>query len=190
MPHFQSWSEITEQICMKFVVMKYNLIHCCLNCIRMKHFEFLDIIQTVIFSIAVIVVVSIFLLFVKIQKNRWILYQNEKSNRTAPSTSKQMKLSFCTDLTSLLNFCLAVDLESLSFLQVLWNHLLSRYPEKDWNREKYAWVWHPYFFMRYTPRVTKIPKWKYSICILARKITKPLFSMWIYYISSNFWLHK
>ena len=29
-----------------------------------------------------------------------------------------------------------------------------------------------------TPRVSKMPKWKYLMCILARKITKPLLSMW------------
>ena len=44
-----------------------------------------------------------------------------------------------------------------------------RYPEKDWNREKNAWVWLSYFLIRYTPRVTQMLKWKYCMCVLAIK---------------------
>ena len=45
---------------------------------------------------------------------------------------------------------------------------LTRRSRKHWNTEKNAWVWHPYFLIKYTPRITKIPIWKHSMCILAR----------------------
>ena len=41
-------------------------------------------------------------------------------------------------------------------------------PEKHWNTEKNAVVWDPYFLIRHNPRITKIPIWKYFMCILAR----------------------
>ena len=44
----------------------------------------------------------------------------------------------------------------------------SRYPEKHWNTEKNAVVWDQYFLIRHTPGITKIPIWKYFMCILAR----------------------
>ena len=34
-------------------------------------------------------------------------------------------------------------------------------------QQKNAWVWDPYFLIKYTRGITKMPKWKYSMCILA-----------------------
>ena len=47
--------------------------------------------------------------------------------------------------------------------------LYTRHPEKYWNTEKNAQLWDPYFLIRHAPGITKIPKWKYSICIQPRK---------------------
>ena len=44
----------------------------------------------------------------------------------------------------------------------------SRHPEEDWNTEKNAVFRDPYFLIRHTPGITKIPKLKYSMCIQAR----------------------
>ena len=44
----------------------------------------------------------------------------------------------------------------------------TRYPEKHWFTEKNAVFWGPFFLIRHTLGITKIPKWKYSMCIRAR----------------------
>ena len=51
---------------------------------------------------------------------------------------------------------------------VMVNCMHTRYPEKHWNTEKNAVVWEPYFLIRHTPGIKKIPIWKYFMCILAR----------------------
>ena len=38
-----------------------------------------------------------------------------------------------------------------------------------YKKKKYAWVWDPYFLLKYTLGITKMPKSKYSMCILAKK---------------------
>ena len=44
----------------------------------------------------------------------------------------------------------------------------SRHPEEHWNTEKNAVFQDPYFLIRHTLGITKIPTWKYFMCIQAR----------------------
>ena len=46
--------------------------------------------------------------------------------------------------------------------------LLTRYPKKHWYTEKNAVLLDPNFLIRHTPGITKIPIWKYFMCILAK----------------------
>ena len=62
------------------------------------------------------------------------------------------------------NFFLRIDHCVIGF------HLnQSRWSRKHWITEENTCVLHPYFLIRYTLRITKMPIWKYFIHVLARK---------------------
>ena len=57
----------------------------------------------------------------------------------------------------------------------------SRWSRKHWNTGKNSWVWHPYFLISYTPRITKMHIWKYSIHVLARNSIFQIYVLKIYH---------
>ena len=107
----------------------------------------------------------------KLFHEKWLFYWKfhlhfSKSSVHFKDDCAEFSNSCNKHLTWLLNSLLLFTLEWVKVL--FWDHIEPRYPEKHWNTEKNAVVWDPCFLIRHTPGITKIPIWKYFMCILAR----------------------
>ena len=101
----------------------------------------------------------------------WIIVLLQGSQMTKLEIQSQMKDSFEFSYAHLFFFCffnLTSNINGIS------NIYLITVSKNLWNAKKIAWLWDPYFLNRYALGITKMPKWKYSMCVLAKNLDFPI----------------